>query len=143
MMLDHLPASAPRGRGTATVLIADDEPGIRNLLRITLNLDGIRLIEAANGIEAIAMARAAHPDVVLLDVKMPFLDGFEVCRHLRADPETAGAYIIILTQLDQPDSRSTSRASGADDYLSKPFSPLTLMQQICDILEGRRRESPA
>ncbi len=141
MMLDRLPARTPRDRGSSTVLIADDEPGIRNLLRITLNLDGIRLIEAANGVEAIALARAAHPDVILLDVRMPCLDGFEVCRRLRADPETATSYIIILTRLDQPDSRSTMREIGADAYLSKPFSPLTLLQQICDILEARRRES--
>jgi DNA-binding response OmpR family regulator len=141
MMLGRLPARTPRDRGSSTVLIADDEPGIRNLLRITLNLDGIRLIEAANGVEAIALARAAHPDVVLLDVKMPLLDGFEVCRRLRADPDTATSYIIILTRLDQPDSRSTMLEIGADAYLSKPFSPLTLLQQICDILEERRRES--
>ncbi len=140
-MLGRLPARTPRDRGSSTVLIADDEPGIRNLLRITLNLDGIRLIEAANGVEAIALARAAHPDVVLLDVKMPLLDGFEVCRRLRADPDTATSYIIILTRLDQPDSRSTMLEIGADAYLSKPFSPLTLLQQICDILEERRRES--
>src|SRR5579884_1188644 len=141
MILDRLPARTPRDRGSSTVLIADDEPGIRNLLRITLNLDGIRLIEAANGVEAIALARAAHPDIILLDVKMPFLDGFEVCRRLRADPDTATSYIIIATRLHQPDSRSTMHEIGADAYLRKPFSPLALLQQICDILEGRRRES--
>lgn len=139
-MLDHRPPNASPDRGNFTILIADDDAGIRSLLQATLHLDGVTLIEAANGAEAIAMARAAHPDIVLLDVMMPFLDGFEVCQRLRAAPETARSHIIILTRLDRPEYQSMARTVGANEFLNKPFSPLTLLQRIYDVLESRSRQ---
>lgn len=123
-----------------TLLIADDEEGIRSLVRMTLDTGAYRIIEAADGEAALAMAREHRPDLVLLDVMMPKLSGFEVCRALKEDPDTAGIAVVMLTARIQGSDRARGEESGADDYFTKPFSPIALLRKVDDVLgEVNRR----
>ncbi|MFQ5897133.1 MAG: response regulator transcription factor [Candidatus Methylomirabilia bacterium] len=118
----------------ATVLIVDDEPQIVELVRFTLEDERLRVVEAADGAEALAVARAELPDLIFLDVQMPRLDGFEVCRHFRQDPELGRAKIVMLTASGQEVDRARGWAVGADEYLTKPFSPLKLLSLVQALL---------
>src|SRR5215475_3413973 len=104
-----------------TILIVDDEPLGRETLTALLQPQGYQLRFAANGPEALAQAAACPPDLILLDVMMPGMDGFEVCRRLRADPLLREAPVIMLTALDDRVSRLQGIEAGADDFVSKPF----------------------
>lgn len=115
------------------LLIADDESGIRSLVRMTLERDSYQIIEASDGEEAIALAREFHPEVVLLDVMMPGLSGFDVCRALKGDPTTAEATVVLLTAKAQESDRAEGIAAGADDYFTKPFSPIGLLRKVDEV----------
>ncbi len=117
-----------------TVLVVDDEPTILELVRFTLEDEQVTVLEAADGIEAIERAHAARPQLILLDVQMPRLDGFEVCRRLREDATLAGVRIVMLTAAGQEADRARGLAAGADDYLTKPFSPLALFALVRALL---------
>lgn len=119
------------------LLIADDESGIRSLVRMTLERDSYQILEASDGEEAIAMAREHHPEVVLLDVMMPGLSGFDVCRALKGDPTTAEATVVLLTAKAQESDRAEGIAAGADDYFTKPFSPIALLRKIDEVFGGQ------
>ena len=108
------------------VLIADDEDGIRVLCRVNLELTDLDVIEAVDGADALAKVRAERPDVILLDVMMPELDGWEVLRQLKADPETASIPVIMLTARTSEADQIRAWGEGVIDYLSKPFSPQLL-----------------
>ena len=112
------------------VLIVDDEQHIRLLIEQTLEelLDeDVELYTAADGDEAMAAIAAQHPDLVFLDVMMPGRSGLDVCRAVRADPELAGAHIVLLTAKGQAQDRAEGLAAGADEYLTKPFDPDALL----------------
>ncbi len=109
------------------LLIADDEEGVRSLVRMTLNVDSYEILEARDGNEALEVARRERPDIVLLDVMMPGQSGIEVCRALKADRATSATSIILLTAKAQDEDREEGLAAGADDYFTKPFSPLGLI----------------
>ena len=113
-----------------TILVVDDEPPILELVRYTLEDEQIRVLEAADGVQALEVAHAARPDLILLDVQMPRLDGLEVCRRLRADTALGGTRIVMLTAAGQDADRARGLAAGADDYLTKPFSPLALFTLV-------------
>jgi two-component system, OmpR family, phosphate regulon response regulator PhoB len=113
-----------------TILIADDEPAIVDLVRFTLEDPQVRIVEAADGAAALDLARQARPDIALLDVQMPRLTGLDVCRRLRELPECAHTRIILLTAAAQAEDRRRGLAAGADHYLTKPFSPLALLTLI-------------
>src|SRR3989442_7674170 len=106
-----------------SVLIADDEPHVVELVRVTLEDDRVRVFEAADGQTALAVAETLTIDLVLLDVHLPDLSGLEVCRALRANPRFATSRIVMLTAAAQQDDVMRGLAAGADDYLPKPFSP--------------------
>lgn len=125
---------------SATVLVVDDEPRAQNLLRNLLEVAGYRVICAANGPEALAAARHL-PDVVLLDLMMPGMDGYEVCRRLRADPALAAMPVIMLTALDDRASRLKGLEAGADDFLSKPFDSAELRARLRTITRLNRYRS--
>jgi two-component system phosphate regulon response regulator PhoB len=117
------------------LLIADDEEGIRALVRMTLDTESLEILEAADGDEAVTLARENRPDVILLDVMMPGRSGFDVCRTLKSDPATAAIPVVILTAKAQTADREEGRAAGADDYLTKPFSPVELLHKVDDLLD--------
>ena len=117
-----------------SVLIADDEPYVVELVRVTLEDDRVRVFEAADGQTALAVAEALAIDLVLLDVQLPDLSGLEVCRALRANPRSATARIVMLTAAAQQDDVMRGLAAGADDYLTKPFSPVRLLSLVDRLL---------
>ena len=119
----------------ATVLVVDDDPKIRDLLRLYVSRDGHRVVFAADGLEALRAAEEQAPDLVLLDVMMPGLDGFEVCRRLR---ETSDIPIVLLTARSGDSDKVVGLDLGADDYVVKPFSPRELMARIRVQLRRRR-----
>ena len=116
------------------LLIADDEAGIRSLVRITLKSDAYEILEAADGKQALALAREHHPTLALLDVMMPNLTGFEVCRALKGDPATARTAVVMLTARASDADIEEGQAAGADEYLTKPFSPQALLRKVDEML---------
>lgn len=117
------------------VLLADDDPGLRRLVGTTLGADDFTLLQAGDGVEALALAREQLPELILLDLNMPKLNGFEVCRRLKADPATAAIKIVILTASSNDADRLEGRAAGADDYFVKPFSPVALLNKVYSLLK--------
>lgn len=115
------------------LLIADDEPGIRSLVRMTLEHDSYEILEASDGDEAIRLAREQHPELILLDVQMPGLSGLEVCRMLKDDPSTADIIVVMLTARAQQSDLKSGAESGADAYFTKPFSPVALMRKVDEV----------
>jgi two-component system, cell cycle response regulator len=118
---------------TARVLIVDDTETIRLLLRMRLANAYYHVIEAATGEEAIRLASTESPDLVLLDVLLPGIDGFEVCRRLKESPATAHLPIVIVTALDNREDRVRGLEIGADDFLSKPFDELALLSRVASL----------
>jgi len=119
----------------AIVLVVDDDPKIRDLLRLYVTRDGHRVIFAEDGVQALAAAREQSPDLVLLDVMLPGIDGFEVCRRLR---ESGDLPILLLTARSGDSDKVVGLDLGADDYVVKPFSPRELMARIRVQLRRRR-----
>ncbi len=120
------------------VLVVDDWLDGRKLLKRMLDYDGYRLLFASNGPEALEKAEAFSPDVVLLDVMMPGMDGFEVCRRLRANPRLAEMPVVMVTALDDKASRLQGIEAGADDFVSKPFDPHELRARVRNIIRLNR-----
>jgi DNA-binding response OmpR family regulator len=116
------------------VLLADDDPALRRLIRATLGESDFELLQAADGEDALQVALSEHPLLVLLDVNMPRLDGFEVCRRLKGDPATADIKVVMLTARGSEIDRLEARAAGADEYFSKPFSPIQLLNKVYALL---------
>ena len=112
-------------RPVKKVLVADDEVWVRRLVAATLMGEPYQVIEARNGNEAVEIARTQRPDLVLLDVRMPGLDGLAVCRAVRADPELAATTVVILSGERVSDAEGA--AAGANHVIHKPFSPLQLL----------------
>lgn len=119
------------------MLVVDDEPRIVNFVRMNLELEGCRVIAANNGREALERIRDNLPDLVLLDIMMPGMDGFEVLRRLR---QFSTVPVIVLTAKDQEDDRIQGLELGADDYIGKPFSHRELLSRIRAVL--RRHATP-
>ncbi len=119
----------------ATILIADDEDALRFLACETLMDDSYQILEAKDGNKALEMAQSQHPTLILLDVAMPGLTGFEVCQLLKGDPATADIIIIMLTAHGQNSDREQAEASGADHFMTKPFSPAQLLRLVEEVLQ--------
>ena len=123
------------------VLIVDDDPAIRDVVRIALQRDGFTTDEAVDGAEALRRIAAAPPDLVVLDVTLPELDGTEVCRTLRRD---SAVPVLFLSSRDDPVDRIVGLEIGGDDYLTKPFSPRELVARVRAILRrGTTATAPA
>lgn len=112
------------------VMIVDDDPLIRDVVRTVLEDASYEIVEAADGAGALEAAARRRPDVVLLDIMMPGMDGYAVCRALRRDPALRGAIVVMLTAKSSPEGREQGLAAGADAYFTKPFSPLDLLRAI-------------
>jgi DNA-binding response OmpR family regulator len=122
---------------TPRILIADDDDGLRHLLRLILCREGFEVIEAANGTEALARAYDSSPSLVLLDVMMPGLDGFDVCRKLRSDQRTHRLPIVFVSAIDDVKQRNELMKLGADDCINKPIGPRDLIACVRDVMERR------
>ncbi|MEN9561960.1 MAG: hypothetical protein RIR73_204 [Chloroflexota bacterium] len=122
----------------STILIVDDNAASRETLESVLGVDGYNLHMAEDGTQALEKADALHPDLILLDVMMPGMDGFEVCRRLRSTPGLEEVPIILLTALDDAASRIEGIQSGADDFLSKPFDRQELRARVATIIRLNR-----
>ncbi len=119
------------------ILIVDDEPHIRALLEQTLeDLEdhGIELLTASNGQEAWEMAQAEHPDLIILDVMMPRMSGYQVCELIKSEPALNDVYIIMLTAKGQAIDRQKGEQVGADEYVTKPFDPDYLIERAETLL---------
>jgi two-component system, OmpR family, phosphate regulon response regulator PhoB len=125
-----------------TILLVEDEAALVALLRYNLERDGFAVLEAPDGDEALLQAREQKPDLILLDWMLPLVSGIEVCRQLRRHPETRAIPIIMLTARGEEGDKLRGLDSGADDYVTKPFSPSELIARIRAVLR-RARPSPA
>jgi putative two-component system response regulator len=123
---------------SSTILIVDDEEAGRQTLESILEGEGYQLVIAENGQQAIEMAKATWPDVILLDVMMPGMTGFQVCERIRNDPSIAEIPIILLTALDDRDSLLTGLKAGADDFITKPFDRFELRARLIGITRLNR-----
>lgn len=120
------------------VLVVDDEPDIVELLTYNLKKEGYEVESAEDGIKAVKIANKFHPDVILLDIMMPYQDGVETCRQIREIPELKSTFIIFLTARAEEYSEVAAFDVGADDYITKPIKPRALMSRIAALF---RRES--
>ena len=116
------------------ILVVDDEIYIVHILDFSLGMEGYEVITALDGENAIEKARAEHPDLIVLDIMMPKLDGYETCKMLKADDTTRGIPVILLSAKGRNIDQKIGFEVGADDYITKPFSPRKLVERINAIL---------
>jgi DNA-binding response OmpR family regulator len=135
--------TAPAEAISATVLIADDEPSMRLLVRATIESDQYQVLEASDGDQAWAMTMEHKPSVVLLDVQMPGRTGLEVLAMIRSEPSLAATRVIMLTAKALKADVELGMTAGADLYLTKPFSPLDLLTRVDEALGRWRSALPA
>ncbi len=128
------------------VLVVDDEPDVLLLCRVNLEFEGYDVTTANDGEAGLATCRSMRPDVVLLDVMMPKMDGWQVLEAIKSDPEIQHTPVVMLTAKVQDEDQIRGWSSGAAEYITKPFSPLSLSQVIADVIandpeeEARRRQ---
>ncbi len=124
-----------QGEHVPKVLLADDEPEILELLSLTLGDDErYQVLLAEDGQRALTLCQEQNPELVFLDVQMPILDGISVCEALRNNPATAGTKVVMLTALAQESQIDRALAAGADDYMTKPFSPTAIHRKLLEAL---------
>ena len=131
---------ARRRRAGATILVVDDSPVNLRLVVRTLEGRGYRLLAAKNGRAALDIARRVHPDLILLDVMMPELDGFEVCRALKGDPATRDAIVVFLSALGEVTDKVTGLELGASDYITKPIQPEEVIARVANHVARQQLE---
>jgi DNA-binding response OmpR family regulator len=119
-----------------TILVVDDDPVILQLLQVNFEMEGFTVITAADGVEGVERTRADRPDIVVSDVMMPRMSGLELVTALKADPDTAGIPVLLLTAKAQQADVATGLEQGADDYVTKPFEPLELVDRVNRLLAG-------
>jgi two-component system alkaline phosphatase synthesis response regulator PhoP len=122
------------------ILVVDDEPDIRELIEYSLKKEGYQVITAENGIEAIEQAKKHSPQLILLDIMMPVMDGIEACRNLRSLPEFNDTFIVFLTARNEEYSEVSGFNVGADDYIAKPIKPRILISRISALLRRNKQD---
>lgn len=118
----------------AKILIAEDERDIRDLVSFTLRFAGHEVVAVANGEEAVEAARQVMPDLILMDVRMPRMTGYEACEKLKADPQVANIPVVFLSAKGQDSEIRTGLDAGAEEYLLKPFAPTELTERVAELL---------
>ncbi|MDA0797751.1 MAG: response regulator [Chloroflexi bacterium] len=118
-----------------TILVVDDEPNIVRQLSFVLERAQLRVLVAFDGEEALRVVREARPKVVLLDVMMPRMNGYEVCEAIKSDPDLAGTYVALLTAKGQDSDRVKGLEAGADEYIVKPFNPVEIAQRFKELAD--------
>jgi two-component system, OmpR family, phosphate regulon response regulator PhoB len=126
-----------------TVLVVEDEADVVDLLRYNLTKAGFSVLVAGDGLEGLNIARQQRPDLIVLDLMLPAMDGYSVCRVLRKDSGIESVPILILTARGEPDERVRGLETGADDYLTKPFSPRELVLRVHALLRRSRARAQA
>jgi DNA-binding response OmpR family regulator len=122
----------------STVLVVDDDPVILKLLEVNFEMEGFGVLVAHDGEEGIEVARASQPDVIVSDIMMPKVSGLELVVALKSDPDTSDIPIILLSAKAQNADVRTGLDAGADDYVTKPFEPLDLVDRVNKLLDARR-----
>lgn len=112
------------------ILAVDDEPHILKLVSFSLKAKGFDVLEASDGLSALDIAEEQQPDLILLDVMMPALDGYEACRRLKANPKTSHIPVVMLSAKSQKSEQAVGIEVGAIDYICKPFTPSDLVNQV-------------
>ena len=136
--MSQIPMSTPAGETAGRILVVDDEPKNRELLRDLLEARGHQVTEAADGHQALAAANDSAPDVVLLDVMMPNLDGMEVCRRLKSTPKTAAIPVLLVTSLSARQERLEGIKAGANDFITKPVDSADLLLRVRNAVAAKQ-----
>jgi CheY-like chemotaxis protein len=136
------PAIKPDATNKPTILLVEDTKEVIMMIRDYLELAGYKVVIAGDGVEAIAQARLFHPDLILMDVMMPRMDGFEATRKLRSEPEFKYTPIVALTALAMPSDRERCLAAGMDEYISKPINLKALVRIIQSCLFNSKEPKP-
>ena len=126
-----------------TILIADDEPYLIRSLSYVLQREGYHVESAVDGQEAMSKIETLRPDLVFLDLMLPRLDGFQICRRIKERPDLRSIYVIILTAKGQQEDRRKGLQAGADAFMTKPFSPKEIIDKLRQILGSSDRPSDA
>ena len=121
---------------TARVIIIEDSASVRRLIEVCLRVLDVDLSAAEDGLQGLEVARDIKPDVIVLDVGLPGMDGWEVLRHLRAGEDTREIQVLVLTAHAQPAIAEQATQGGADDFMTKPFRPMELRERIEKLLAG-------
>jgi DNA-binding response OmpR family regulator len=118
------------------ILIVDDQLEVRELVQVTLEIGNYQILAAENGKQALEVAQRERPDIILLDIMMPGsdVDGLEVCRRLKGDPNMMATTIVMLSAKGQESDIEAGRQAGADDYFTKPFSPIALIEKVEEVM---------
>jgi two-component system, cell cycle response regulator DivK len=116
------------------ILVVEDQEDNRQILRDLLGNTGYQMFEAENGEEAVTMAAAEKPDLILMDIQLPLVDGYEATRRIKADPALSAIPIIAITSYALSGDEDKARAAGCDDYVTKPYSPRKLLAKIREYL---------
>ncbi|MEK7808180.1 MAG: response regulator, partial [Chloroflexota bacterium] len=123
----------------AKILIAEDERDIRELITFTLRYAGHEVTQAANGEEALTLAKQTIPELILMDVRMPKMTGYEACRHIKADDTLKNIPVVFLSAKGQETEIQTGLEVGATDYILKPFAPDQLIKRVSEILAANKK----
>lgn len=116
------------------ILVIEDDPNALRLVEYTLGQEGYQVITAADGLEGLKKAREEHPDLIILDIMLPGLDGYEVCQRLRQEPKTIKLPILMLSAKAREIDKATGLKVGADDYLTKPADPAMIVAKVKTLL---------
>jgi len=119
----------------ARILVADDEPDIRELVAFTLRFAGHEVVSFGNGAEVVEAASRERPDLILMDVRMPRMTGYEACEKMKADPATRDIPVVFLSAKGQDAEIQTGLEAGATEYLLKPFAPNELTEKVSELLQ--------
>ena len=120
--------------GAARVLVVDDDPVILKLLEVNFTMEGFDVVSAIDGVDGLERARIERPDVVVTDIMMPKMNGIELLEAMRADPDIADIPVILLSAKAMTDDVRAGLDAGADDYITKPFEPLELVDRVNKLL---------
>ena len=122
--------SETKENNRAKILVVDDNPKNVELLEASLASEGYDVLKAYNGAEALQVVKTARPDLVLLDIRMPEMDGYDVCRAIKSNPQTASISVIMVTVYDEIEEIEKGVEAGADDFLSKPVNRMTVLSRV-------------
>ena len=125
----------------STVLVVDDDPVILKLLEVNFEMEGFTVLLAHDGEEGVSVARSERPDIVVSDIMMPRMSGLQLVEELKSDPDTSAIPIILLTAKAQMADIRAGTDAGADDYITKPFEPLELVDRVNRLIEPKARGS--